>query len=72
VLDLPIDPNRADALTLETLPGIGPARAEAIIAERSRRPFRDLRDLMRVHGLGPSRVAALEGLVEVEAPLAIE
>jgi hypothetical protein len=36
---LPIDVNVADAWTLEALPGIGPARARAIVAERQRAPF---------------------------------
>jgi competence protein ComEA len=50
---LPIDPNRADARTLEVLPGIGPARAAAIVAERERRPFAHAADLERVAGIGP-------------------
>jgi competence protein ComEA len=50
---LPIDPNRADARTLEALPGIGPARAAAILAERERRPFGEVDDLERVAGIGP-------------------
>jgi competence protein ComEA len=50
---LPLDPNRADARALQALPGIGPARAAAIVAERGRRPFRDVADLRRVPGIGP-------------------
>lgn len=56
---LPIDPNRADARTLEALPGIGPARAGAIVAERSRRPFEDVADLERVPGIGPKTRRAI-------------
>jgi competence protein ComEA len=66
----PIDPNRADRLTLETLPGIGPARADAILAERAERPFDGLRDLERVRGLGPARVAVLAPFLGFEGPLA--
>ncbi len=62
---LPIDPNRADAQTLETLPGIGARRAAAILRERARRPFRDLRDLERVPGVGPRTLAGLAGRVAV-------
>lgn len=51
---LAIDPNRADARTLEVLPGIGPARAAAILAERERRPFERISDLERVAGIGPA------------------
>jgi competence protein ComEA len=62
---LPIDPNRADAPTLETLPGIGPSRAEAILRERERAPFATPEDLERVPGIGPRTVAGLAGLVAV-------
>jgi hypothetical protein len=65
---LPIDPNRADSATLETLPGIGPARARAIVAERARRPFASPRDLRRVHGLGPVRIAALAPHLDFPEP----
>lgn len=67
---LPVDPNRADPVTLETLPGIGPARARAIVAERAVRPFASLADLERVHGLGPLRVAALAPHLEFDEALA--
>lgn len=50
---LGIDPNHADPGTLEALPGIGPGRAAAIVAERRRRPFASLDDLRRVPGIGP-------------------
>lgn len=70
LFDLPIDPNRADAATLETLPGIGPVRARAIVEERCRRPFASLDDLRRVRGLGAARVGALAPLLAIEGPLA--
>jgi hypothetical protein len=70
LFDLPIDPNRADAATLETLPGIGPVRARAIVEERCRRPFAELRDLRRVRGVGAARVGALAPLLAIEGPLA--
>jgi len=68
---LPIDPNCADLLTLETLPGIGPVRARAIAAERQRRRFTSLAELQRVRGLGPARVGALAPLVAVDPGLAV-
>lgn len=61
----PLDLNRASADGLEALPGIGPARAAAIVAERSRRPFERVSDLQRVHGIGPRSVQAIDGLVRV-------
>jgi competence protein ComEA len=67
VLGLPVDPNRADTLTLETLPGVGPARAAAIVAAREARPFAASADLGRVPGIGPKTLARLAGLVRVEA-----
>ena len=63
---LPLDPNRADQMSLETLPGIGPVRARAIVAERARRPFRRMEDLARVRGIGPRTLEGLAGLVAVE------
>lgn len=49
-----IDLNRASVDELQALPGIGPARAEAIVLERVRNgPFRTPEELRRVHGIGP-------------------
>ncbi len=62
---LSIDPNRADLKTLEALPGIGPARALAIVREREQRRFLSLGDLERVRGIGPRTVERLAGLVAV-------
>ena len=60
----PIDVNRATTAELETLPGVGPATAAAIVTERERNgPFAGVADLERVPGIGPAKLAALEGLV---------
>jgi competence ComEA-like helix-hairpin-helix protein len=64
----PVDLNTASAQELMTLPGVGPATAEKIIAHRQRRPFRMTRELMRVKGIGPSRFAKLRDRVTVGAP----
>ena len=50
---LGLDPNTADAAALEALPGIGAARAEAIVAGRGQGAYRSLSDLGRVRGIGP-------------------
>jgi competence protein ComEA len=65
---LALDPNRADAATLETLPGIGPVRARAVVAARAERPFERLEDLRRVPGIGPVTLAGLAGRVALGAP----
>ncbi len=55
--DLRVNPNRADASRLATLPGIGPALANAIVQFRTiHGPFRDLSDLKGVPGVGPNRL----------------
>ncbi len=60
----PIDVNAATAAELESLPGVGPATATAIVTERERSgPFLDVDDLERVPGIGPAKVEALRELV---------
>lgn len=61
----PLDLGRATAADLERLPGVGPKRAQAILALRARRPFRRVRDLLRVRGIGPKSLARLRPLVRV-------
>ena len=60
-----INLNAASAAELETLPGVGPARAQAIIAEREARPFRVPGDLRRVPGIGEATFQRLAPLVAV-------
>jgi competence protein ComEA len=60
----PIDINTADAALLETLPGIGPATAAAIIDHRERHgPFPSVDALLDVRGIGEAKLAALRDLV---------
>jgi competence protein ComEA len=62
----PIDLNNATAAQLDTLPGIGPSLAEAIIAERDRRGgFRSVNELREVRGIGERRFADLRDRVSV-------
>jgi len=63
---LRFDLNEADERLLETLPGIGPARAAAIVAERQRRAFASVDELARVRGIGPRTVERLRGLLVVD------
>lgn len=62
----PIDLNTAGAALLETLPGVGPATAAAIIDHRQRHgPFRSVEGLLAVRGIGEAKLAALRDLVRV-------
>jgi competence protein ComEA len=60
----PINLNAASISELDGLPGIGPARAAAILQEREERgPFTSVEELSRVPGLGPSAIARLRDRV---------
>ena len=60
----PLDLNLAGAEELARLPGLGPARAAAIVAWRAGHgPFRGVEELGRVPGIGPKTVAGLRGKV---------
>lgn len=59
-----VDLNTATAEQLDALPGVGPATATKIIADRTANgPFRSVDDLMRVPGIGPAKFEALKDLV---------
>ena len=61
-----VDINTAPQAELETLPGIGPAKAAAIIEYRSAHgAFRTVDQLDDVPGIGPSTIANLRPLVAV-------
>ena len=60
-----VDLNTADTTTLETLPGVGPVTAEAIISHRSQQPFASVEDLLIVKGIGPKTFESLKDLVTV-------
>ena len=58
--------NRASAIELETLPGIGPATAAEIVNDRSvNGPFSSVDDLVRVSGVGPATLEKLRDVVSV-------
>ena len=59
--------NQADASLLMTLPGIGPAKADAIIAHRDGQGlFKDPADLKNVTGIGQKTFEKLEVLISVK------
>ncbi|MFT5204242.1 MAG: competence protein ComEA, partial [Candidatus Aldehydirespiratoraceae bacterium] len=56
----------ADSAALETLPGIGPSIAAAILQHREQEGrFERVEDLLEVAGIGPARLDQLEALVTV-------
>ncbi len=62
----PIDLNIADAAVLETLPGVGPATAAAILDHRDRNgPFVSVDGLLEVRGIGEAKLAQIRDLVRV-------
>jgi len=66
---LPLDLNRATAVDLELLPGIGPRRAAAIVADREAHgAYGSVADLERVPGIGAATVERLRGALTVSSP----
>ena len=56
----PVDVNRAGIDELTRLPGIGPARARAIVEERAKRGgFTALDELLDIRGIGPATLDKL-------------
>ncbi len=50
---------------LESLPGIGPSKAKAIIDYRETHPFKSVNDLDKVKGIGPKTLEKLKPLIEL-------
>lgn len=60
-----IDLNRATVSELMRLPGVGEKRAQAIVAHRTRQPFRRAEDVLAVKGLGSAWFAKVKGSLSV-------
>jgi len=59
--------NTADAATLETLPGIGPALAQRILDFRQASgPFERIEDVMEVSGIGPGIFDQIRELIATD------
>jgi competence protein ComEA len=62
----PVSLNSATAAQLDTLDGVGPATAQKILDwRREHGGFRSIDDLGEVPGIGPKRMAALRGKVQL-------
>ncbi len=65
--DSRININRASINDLTTLPGIGPAKAQAIVDFRERNGFFiSIEDLINVPGIGPKTLENLQALIRVD------
>jgi competence protein ComEA len=61
-----ININTATAEQLDTLPGVGPSTAKAIITYRTQKgSFKKTSDLLNVPGIGPAKYDAMKGQVTV-------
>ncbi len=63
--DTRIDINHASKDELTTLPNIGPATADAIIAYRENDVFENPEDIMKVSGIGEATFREIEALIKV-------
>ena len=67
-----VNVNTATAEELMMLPGIGPAKARAIVEYRSQKPFKTPEDLLRVRGIGRGIYKDLHDLVSVTGPTTLK
>ena len=65
-----VDLNSASVEELAQLPGIGPAKAQAIVSHRSANPFRKPEDLREVKGIGDKLYEQLKDQITVGGPAA--
>jgi competence protein ComEA len=61
-----VDINSANADELASLPGVGPAKAKAIIDYRAESPFQRPDDLRKVKGIGDKLFERLKDQITVE------
>jgi competence protein ComEA len=58
--------NTATEAELDKLPGVGPAKAKAIVEDRKKNgPFKTTDDLKRVKGIGDKNFEALKGEITI-------
>ena len=67
-----ININTATAAELEYLPGLGPSKAQAIVAYRAKRPFKKVEDIMRVKGIGRKTFKTLRPYLRISGETSIK
>jgi competence protein ComEA len=60
-----VDLNTATQEQLQSLPGIGPAIAQRIIAYRTEHPFQNVDEVQQVKGIGPKIFEQIKPLIKV-------
>ncbi len=60
-----VDINTATVAELAALPGIGEAKAKAIVEHRTADPFKTVDDLKKVKGIGDKMLESLRGSITV-------
>lgn len=60
--------NTATENELAFLPGIGPSRAQAIVAHRQKTPFKKVEDLRRIKGIGRKSLDKIRAYVTLNGP----
>jgi len=61
-----ININTAPVEVLQTLPGVGPALAEKIIAYREATPFKSIEDITEVSGIGQATFEKFKHMITVK------
>jgi competence protein ComEA len=63
----PVNVNTAGAEELDTLPGVGPSTAAAILEfRRENGPFQRVEDLLEVRGIGEKKLAAMRDRIVLQ------
>jgi len=64
--------NEATATQLAYLPGIGPSKAERIVAYRAKYRFKKVLEIARVRGIGLKTAHKLKGWLRVDGPTTVD
>lgn len=67
-----ININTAEPDQLRLLPGIGPSKAQRIVAYRTRRKFKHTYEIIRVRGIGRKTFQRLKRFLTVQGPTTLK